>query len=222
MTELLRLDVSARGTDSVSRTVTDTFERTWRERTPHAEVTTRDLAESAVPHLPAEVVPRSTGQVVETDAARFQDSLVDELVRADAVVISTPMYNLGIPSVLKAWIDHVILLGRTLRFHGEPPPTAGTPMTVITTFGGGYGPGAPREGWDHLRPYLRTVFEGMLRMDVEFVTVEYTLAATTPGMEDLVEMGARALRLGHETASRRAAGVAASLATGGLADLAAS
>lgn len=172
----------------ISRTASDTFEAAWLDQLPRGEVVVRDLTTAPVPHLPAEIIPRSVGLEVDTPAAHFQDELVDELLNADAVVISTPMYNLGIPSVLKAWIDHIVLLGRTLRVHDDAP-TAGVPVTIITAFGGGYGPGVPREGWDHLKPYLDAVFSGILGMDVSFVSVELTLAASTPGMEDLVELG---------------------------------
>jgi FMN-dependent NADH-azoreductase len=210
MPHLLRIDVSARGTDSISRVVADTFEAAWLERLPDGEVTVRDLTTAPVPHLPADVIPRTVGREVDTDAARFQDALIDELLSADAVVIATPMYNLGVPSVLKAWIDHIVLLGRTLHFHQEAP-TAGVPVTIVTAFGGGYGPGTPREGWDHLKPYLQAVFSGILGMDVSFVGVELTLAATTPGMEALVELAERSLAEGHADAVAKARHAVASL-----------
>lgn len=210
MATLLRIDVSARGSESISRTVADTFEAVWLGQLPGGEVVARDLTTAPVPHLPAEIIPRTVGREVDTAGAHFQDALIDELLDADAVVISTPMYNLGIPSVLKAWIDHIVLLGRTLHFHDDPP-TAGVPVTIITAFGGGYGPGTPRDGWDHLTPYLEAVFSGILGMDVTFVRVELTLAATTPGMEGLVELAEQSLAHGHADATDRAAQVAASV-----------
>lgn len=213
MYKLLRLDASARGDRSISRALADAFETAWLDRLPGGQLMTRDLVATPVPHLPAEIVPRAEGLQVDGHAARFQDALVDELLTADAVLISTPMYNLGIPSVLKAWIDHVVLAGRTLTFHGEPP-TAGIPATVVTAYGGGYGPGAPREGWDHLKPYLDAVLGGILGMDVEFVGVELTLAATTPAMEGLVELAERSLAAGHAAAAEQGAAVAARLLSG--------
>lgn len=210
MPTLLRIDVSARGSESISRTVTDSFEASWLDQLPAGEVVARDLITAPVPHYPAELIPRTMGHEVDSPAAHFQDELVDELLMADAVVVSTPMYNLAIPSVLKAWIDHIVLLGRTLRPH-EDAPTAGVPVTIITAFGGGYGPGTPREGWDHVKPYLDAVFSGILGMDVEFVSVELTLAATTPGMEGLGELAEHSLARGHADATDRAAQVAASI-----------
>lgn len=214
MYNLLRIDVSARDDHSISRGLADAFEAAWLDRLPGSEVITRDLAAEPVPHLPAEIVPRSAGKQVDAPAARFQDALVDELLEADAVVISTPMYNLGIPSVLKAWIDHIVLLGRTLTFHGQPAPTAGIPITIVTAYGGGYGPGAPREGWDQLKPYLEAVFAGILSMDVEFVGVHLTLAATTPGMDGLTELAERSLAAGYAAAAERGAAVAARVQAG--------
>lgn len=208
MQKLLRLDVSARDDQSVSRGVADAFEAAWLDRLPGSEVINRDLATEPVPHVPADIVPRSAGMPVDTDAARFQDTLVDELLEADTLLISTPMYNLGVPSVLKAWIDHIILLGRTLAVDHGPAPTAGVPVVIVTAYGGGYGPGTPREGWDHLKPFLEAVFAGILDMDVEFVGVELTLASTTPGMEGLTELAQRSLAHGQAAAAERGAAVA--------------
>lgn len=213
MHKLLRLDASARGNRSVSRALADAFEAAWLDHLRDGRVMTRDLVADPVPHLPAEIVPRAEGRQVDGHAAHFQDTLVDELLMADAVLVSTPMFNLGIPSVLKAWIDHIVLVGRTLALHGEPP-TAGVPVTVVTAYGGGYGPGAPREGWDHLKPYLDAVFAGILGMDVEFVGVELTLAAGTPGMEGLVDPAERSRAAGLAAAADQGAAVAARLQSG--------
>jgi FMN-dependent NADH-azoreductase len=55
------------------------------------------------------------------------------------------MYNFSIPSTLKAWLDSVLLLGRTA---GETPTAQGTPVNVVAAGGGSYAPGTPREGYE--------------------------------------------------------------------------
>jgi FMN-dependent NADH-azoreductase len=88
------------------------------------------------------------------------DELVAELQKADEYVIATPMYNFGIPARLKAYVDHVVRSGLTFTMNADGSYTgllSGKKATVIIASAGEYGPGAPTEGLDTLKPYLREI-----------------------------------------------------------------
>lgn len=107
----------------------------------------RDLAISPVPHLTAaSISTRITDPAQHTPeqakAVQIQDELIDEFLGADAYLFSVPMYNLSMPSVFKAWLDQIMVDGRTLDF-ANGAPSSGRPAVVISARGGGYSPGAP-------------------------------------------------------------------------------
>src|SRR5262245_47591807 len=84
----------------------------------------RDLAREPVPHLDAErfgaFIAKERSEEQE-QVVRYSDSLIDELKRADAIVLALPMYNFGVPSQLKAWFDHVARAGVTFRYTEKGP-----------------------------------------------------------------------------------------------------
>lgn len=189
MPTLLHLDSSAFHEPSISREVTAIFRREWEARHPDGTVIYRDLAKDPVPHLTADGIiggaaPADTHTPEQAAAAALRAELADELERADAILIGTPMYNFTIPSTLKAWLDQVIITGRTGAGGGS---AAGKPVTVVAARGGGYGPGTPRESFEFVTTYLEKVLTGMLSLEVEFIVPELTLAATSPAMASLVD-----------------------------------
>ncbi|NKE57280.1 FMN-dependent NADH-azoreductase [Lentzea sp. PSKA42] len=153
---------------------------TWEEQHPNGTVIHRDLAAEPVPHITADGYSRRDSAAFE---ARLR--LIEELERADAVLIGAPMYNYAIPSTLKAWLDNVILLGRT---SGESPSCKGKPVTVVASRGGSYEPGTPREGFEFVRNYLEAVLVGSLGMDVGFIVPELTMAPRNPAMAALIPL----------------------------------
>ncbi|WP_394618905.1 FMN-dependent NADH-azoreductase [Lentzea sp. JNUCC 0626] len=179
MATLLHIDSSVfAGDASHSRTVGAAFRRTWEEQHPDGTVIHRDLAAEPVPHITAE------GHL-DRESAAFAARLVliEELEQADAVLIGAPMYNFGISSTLKAWLDNVILIGRT---SGERLSCQGKPVTVIASRGGSYEPGTPREGFEFVRNYLRAVLTDKLGLTVGFIVPELTMAPRNPAMSGLV------------------------------------
>jgi len=143
-----------------------------------------------VPHITA--VAHRTGfadpsEHTPEQAAAFaaRVKFIEELEQADAVLIGAPMYNFSIPSTLKAWLDNVILVGRTA---GETPSAKGTPVTVVASRGGSYAPGTPREGYEYVQNYLEAVLKDMLGLDVEFIVPELTMAPHVPAMSELVPL----------------------------------
>lgn len=191
MATLLHIDSSLfSGEMSASRTVTAAFRKTWEEQHPHGTVIYRDVAAHPVPHITVEGF--SAGMTApsehsEEQAAAFsvRAELIEELEQADAVLIGAPMYNFGIPSTLKAWVDNVYMLGRTV---GENPSAQGTPVVVVASRGGSYAPGTPREGFEFVQNYLEAVLKGSLGLDVDFIVPELTLAPRNPAMSELVPL----------------------------------
>ncbi len=216
MTSLLHLDSSSRTDGSSSRDVAAQFSSAWRQARPSATVTYRDLASTPLPHLVEAVRAGGVADADRTDAHRaalaLQDQVVEQLLAADEYLLSVPMYNFGVPSQLKAYLDHVLLAGRVLMLDGTPSPVAGRRATVVISYGGGYGPGTPRARFDFVRPYLTAVLADTLGLDVEVIVVELTLAAEVPAMAGLVELGVQSRR-NASTSARQ-------LATASLPDLA--
>ncbi|HEY3504428.1 MAG TPA: NAD(P)H-dependent oxidoreductase [Actinocatenispora sp.] len=189
---LLHLDASPRS-QSHSRAVGRAFADEWRRN--GGGYTYRDLAADPLPHITAGHTELSEAAGIGglTDAAGLADlprtdaqraawavsaPLIAELQAADVVLIGTPMYNFGIPSGLKSWIDLVTFAGVKLG------PGVGV---VAAARGGAYGPGAPREPFDFQERYLRAYLTAYGPTDVRFLTTELTLAPVMPPMADLVD-----------------------------------
>lgn len=121
MKQILMLEISPRGQDSASRTVAETLATRLADLYPSAKLVRRDLASEHLPHLDgATIRDISTKDPTEAmrlkEAAPLSDQLTDELLKSDLLVIATPMWNFGIPSALKAWIDLVVRPGRTFQY----------------------------------------------------------------------------------------------------------
>ncbi|MFI6009412.1 FMN-dependent NADH-azoreductase [Streptomyces sp. NPDC051243] len=204
MATLLHIDSSVFPADaSSSRAVTDAFRRTWQEQHPEGTVIHRDLATDPVPHITADAHTAGFSDPAAhspEQAAAFADrlKLIEELERADAVLIGAPMYNLTIPSTLKAWLDNVVLFGRTA---GSAQSVKGTPVTVVASRGGAYGPGTPREGYEYVQNYLSAILADFLGADLDFIVPELTMAPANPDMAELIPL----FEASHERALDEAA-----------------
>ena len=164
---ILHLDSSVLGHNSASRALTAAIVARLLRDAPSALVKHRDLAgEHALPHLDGASLAKSD----PTEAARSARAM-DDFLAADVVVLGAPMYNFGIPSQLKAWIDRVAVAGKTFRYTAEGPQglAGGRKVIVAATYGGLH----PAEsGRNFVEPYLRQVFGFLGIDDVEFVTAE--------------------------------------------------
>ena len=175
MNTVLHLDSSLHSAGGASSQLAAKFVETLSAAVPGTEVIHRDLARQPVPHLTAErfasFLAKPESRTPEQQAIAGQsDALIEELERADTIVLAVPMYNFGIPSTLKAYFDHVARAGRTFRYTEKGPQglLAGRKAIVFATRGGLYA-GTPR---DTQTAYLRE-FLGFLGItDVEFVYAE--------------------------------------------------
>jgi len=215
MATLLHIDSSVLpGEASSSRSVAAAFRAVWEEQHPRGAVLYRDLAADPVPHITADawsaghtVASERTPQQSSAFAARVR--LIEELEQADVVLIGAPMYNYSIPSTLKAWLDNVLLLGRTA---GEEPSAQGTPAIVVASRGGSYAPGTPREGFEYVQNYLEAVLGRTLGLDLDFIVPELTMAPRNPAMSELVPLWEASRARAFEEAGIKAKGLAERLA----------
>lgn len=190
--KLLHLDSSILADNSASRELSAAIVARWQRDVPGIEVMHRDLAGMhALPHF-------SGGSLAGSDpeeAARAQRAL-DEFLAADVVVMGVPMYNFGIPSQLKAWIDRIAVAGKTFRYtEAGPQGLAGGKIVIVAGAYGGLYPLA--EGHNHIEPYLRHVFAFLGIDDVRFVTAEGL--AISPESREAAMAAARA-RIGESLA----------------------
>lgn len=175
MTTLLQLKTSLFADQGQSSQLSNAFVAAWRESRPDARVTVRDLARDPVPHLDAErfmafLAKPDQRSAEQAAAVAYSDALIAELQAADVIVIGLPMYNLGIPSILKAWIDQVARAGVTFRYTGAGPQglLTGKKAYVFATRGGKYA----GTQFDTQTEYVRNFLGFIGITDVEFVYAE--------------------------------------------------
>ncbi|MEG3050260.1 MAG: NAD(P)H-dependent oxidoreductase [Thermomonas sp.] len=164
--KLLHLDSSILGQHSASRELGAAIVARWQRDVRGLEVTHRDLAANPLPHLSGASLAQADADEAATAAA-----VMDEFLSADVIVVGAPMYNFGIPSQLKAWIDRVAVAGKTFRYTAEGPQglAGGKQVIVAATYGGKH---PVESGRNFVEPYLRQVFAFFGITDVEFVSAE--------------------------------------------------
>ncbi|TCP11263.1 FMN-dependent NADH-azoreductase [Crenobacter luteus] len=175
---ILHIDSSILGQNSVSRQLTQALVDAIRARRPGAGVVHRDVAADAIPHLSGEILGAAFAPEAEwNDNQRSErarsDALIEEFLAADVVVIGAPMYNFSIPSQLKAWIDRVAAAGRTFKYTENGPQglAGGKKVIVASTRGGVYSTEQGRL-MDFQEDYLKSVMGFLGITDVEFVRAE--------------------------------------------------
>jgi FMN-dependent NADH-azoreductase len=156
---ILHIDSSIMGENSVSRQVTGRIVERLRGENPGADVVRRDLAAEPLSHL--------------TLAEMGDSSVVDEFMAADTVVIGAPMYNWNVPSQLKAWLDRILVAGRTFAYSETGPVglAGGKRVIVVVSRGGLYGADSPTRFLEHVETYLAGVF-GIIGIEPEFIIAE--------------------------------------------------
>src|SRR5260221_14653221 len=121
MPTLLYLDASPRGEFSISRQLSKAGVAAWKTKYPNGKVIERDLTKTQMTFVDLDWIMGAFSppeQVTEQhqSALAISDTLIDELLEADDIIIGTPMYNFAVPAVLKAWIDHVVRAGKTFQY----------------------------------------------------------------------------------------------------------
>src|SRR5438105_2153194 len=175
MKTLLQIKSSLFSDGGQSSRLAERFVAAWRESNPHGRVIVRDLALEPVPHLDAARFGAFLTKPGERNAAQqavieHSDALIDELRRAEVIVLGLPMYNFGLPSTLKAYFDHVARAGVTFRYtdKGAVGLLTDKEVYVFTARGGLYA-GTPR---DTQTPYVRDFLAFLGMVDIEIIHVE--------------------------------------------------
>jgi len=156
---ILHIDASINGENSASRAISRSIVDQLTIERGGGDIAYRDLAAEPLPHL--------------TLDAFADTSVIDEFLAADTVVIGAPMYNFTLPTQLKAWIDRIVVGGKTFRYTENGPEGLATGKRVIIALarGGFYNQGSPAAALEHLETYLSGVFN-FIGVEPEFVVAD--------------------------------------------------
>jgi len=166
--KILHIDSSITGDNSVTRSLTALIVSKLVAAHHASSVITRDVARDPLPHIELASLPGDG-----SDAAIASAAVLDEFLAADVVVIGAPMYNFALPSQLKAWLDRILIAGRTFSYGANGPEglVGGKRVIIAISRGGFYGPGTPAAIFEHAETYLTGVF-GFIGIVPEFVVAE--------------------------------------------------
>lgn len=176
MTTILHIDSSAKLDGSATRTLTAEAIRAIQAKDPAASVVYRDLTRSPLPHISPEYLGGIFGNpaLASHETVQRSDGLIEELFAADIIVIGAPMYNFGIPSQLKAWIDNICRAGKTFRYtaEGKPEGLLKNKRAIVATAHGGVYSEGPMVAYDHVGPYLQQLLGFLGVSDVQIIRAE--------------------------------------------------
>ena len=179
---ILHIDSSINGENSATRTISSRILDQLKAANPSAEVARRDLVSEPLPHL--------------TLDAFADTSVLDEFLAADTVVIGAPMYNFTLPTQLKAWIDRIVLAGKTFRYTENGPEGLARDKRVIIGLarGGFYNEGSPAAALEHLETYLSGIFN-FIGIQPEFVAADGLAVSPEQRQESISQALGETVRL---------------------------
>lgn len=179
MPTLLHIDSSPRSA-SISTKLSAEFVEKWKLQHPEGQVIHHNTTLEKLPFidestLGAFFTPAESRSAEQKNQLALSDKLIDELIAADVLVFGVPMWNLGIPASLKAWIDLIVRAGRTFTYTAngvEPLLPAGKKAYVFTARGGTYPAGSAMKAFDQQEPYLRTILGFLGIQEITFIHAE--------------------------------------------------
>ena len=193
--KILHLDSSITGQASVSRLLSAEVVAAEKARHPGAEVIYHDLVETPLMHLsPAHLAAFQGGAVVDEVLRKdlaLGAQFIEELFSADVIVIGAPMYNHGLPTQLKSWIDRVAVAGKTFRYTEHGPEgllPAGKRVFIVTSKGGIYAGDSPAKHLEHSESHLKGVLGLIGLTDVAVVRAE-GIAMGPEGRQRAIDAG---------------------------------
>jgi|UPI0005674655 FMN-dependent NADH-azoreductase len=180
--QLLHIDTSIQTSDSLSRQMSAAAVNRLLQEVPNLKVQYRDLAVQPLSHLTERVF---AALVHDIDTAHFSEAerkdaiesrkALEDFMASDIIVLGVPLYNYSVPSTLRAWIDRIVVFGKTFRYAGPNQPiglAAGKRVIVALARGGNYAAGTVGAQHEHAETYLRSVFSLVGIPDIEFVIAE--------------------------------------------------
>jgi FMN-dependent NADH-azoreductase len=211
---LLRLDTSIQGDHSSSSALADLVVAEYCAARPGTDVVTRHLgaeplpaaaggpppgpgprprrgapppppAAGPPPPTAASHVPEQERTAEQRAALDLAGTLADEARAAEKLVLAMPLYNYGVSQHAKTWID-LVITGAGIGTRA----LEGKPVVLVTTRGGSYAAGTPREGWDHNTAYLRRILVDIWGADLTVVEREFTLVGINPALDQFTETAA--------------------------------
>lgn len=176
MSTLLHIDSSVRAVnnsnpdhDSISKNIALRFINTWKQIRSEDGYIYRDVGVNPpdfITHdwIGAVFTPEEKRTSAQKERLALSDKLIAEVAAADVILISSPMYNYGMPAQLKAWFDQIVRINKTFDFdlaRGDfplQPLLSGKTLIIVTSSGEfGFENGGVREDSGHLTPHLRTL-----------------------------------------------------------------
>jgi FMN-dependent NADH-azoreductase len=219
---ILRLDASIQGARSASSALADSVLAEITAAHPDRPVVRRRLGAEPLP-ADAWATAVHAGWVPEADrtdeqrrAVALAATVAGELRAADAAVLALPLYNWGVSQHVKTWIDLALAAGNP-----SDRLLDGTPTVLVVTRGGAYGPGMPKEGWDHNIDYLRRILGDVWGAQITLIERELTLVGVNPALDAFTETAELMRKTDEESAVDAGRALATALAGAGTADRAA-
>lgn len=208
---LLRIDASIQGDQSASSALADLVLGQFTAAHPEATVVRRHLAQQPLPAdawasaIGGSYTPEGDRTPAQRDALALAAAVASELQDATSAVFALPLYNFGVSQHVKTWMD--------LALAGAPMGTRlleNTPTVLVTTRGGSYAPGTPREGWDHNVDFLRRILVDIWGADLTVIEREFTLVGVNPALDEFTEVATQMRKEAEEAAAEAGGSLAAS------------
>jgi len=178
MKKLLKIDTSTRKNDSHSKDLANSYESKWKTSNPDGIVIHRDLSETDIPHvsqvlIEAMYTPEENKNEAIHNILSLSDTLITELREADTILLSVPMFNFGVPSSLKAYIDHISRVGETFSMDesGFTGLLTGKKLIIFAAYGADF---SQMKSMDFVEPYLKSLFGFLGFTDIEYYAIEGT------------------------------------------------
>lgn len=208
MSNLLIVNSSPRS-NSISRKLTRQFSQDWKALNPNGQIVERDLSDGTIPYLSepwieAAYTPEPQRTPAQRDLLTLSDTLIDEILAADVILLGIPMHNFSVPASFKAWIDQIARAGKTFSYTEKGPKgliPSNKKVVGVLSRGGVYAAEGTKGATDFQVSYLRQVLGLLGLTDVTFVHA------------DRQSMGGQAAQLATEKAIRHVSSVAESFAT---------
>jgi FMN-dependent NADH-azoreductase len=199
MTKILHLISSPRGEESFSIKLGNAIIEKLKQRYPDSEVEVNNLVESNVPHvnsghLRAFFTANESLGAQEIKDIKYSDDAIAQLLNSDIIVVGAPLYNFGIPSTLKAWIDHIARAGKTFWYDetGAHGMVKGKKVYVALSAGAVYSD-APWDAYDFVEPYLTKMLGFLGMTDLTIFRIE---GVNIPSIKDnALEKGIESIHL---------------------------